>query len=68
MKKNVKIYIAGYREMVGSAVWRALEKKGYEVHGMKRRLSLFNTDRIDHLYQDSHVDNRKFLFTVWGYD
>lgn len=36
-------------------------KKGYEVHGIKRRSSLFNTDRIDHLYQDPHVDNRNFV-------
>ncbi len=35
--------------------------KGYEVHGIKRRSSLFNTDRIDHLYQDPHVDNRRFV-------
>ena len=35
--------------------------KGYEVHGIKRRTSLFNTDRIDHLYQDPHIDNRKFM-------
>lgn len=37
-----------------------LLKKGYEVHGIKRRSSLFNTDRIDHLYEDPHVDGRKF--------
>ena len=38
-----------------------LLKKGYEVHGIKRRSSLFNTARIDHLYQDSHVNNRNFI-------
>lgn len=38
-----------------------LLKKGYIVHGMKRRSSLFNTDRIDHLYQDPHVENRNFI-------
>lgn len=38
-----------------------LLKKGYLVHGIKRRSSLFNTDRIDHLYQDPHVDNRDFI-------
>ena len=37
-----------------------LLNKGYEVHGIKRRSSLFNTDRIDHLYQDPHVENSKF--------
>ena len=38
-----------------------LLKKGYEVHGLKRRTSLFNTERIDHLYQDPHVENQKFI-------
>jgi GDPmannose 4,6-dehydratase len=38
-----------------------LKQKGYEVHGIKRRASSFNTDRIDHLYQDPHVDNRNFI-------
>jgi GDPmannose 4,6-dehydratase len=36
-------------------------KKGYEVHGIKRRTSIFNTDRIDHLYQDPHVEKRNFI-------
>ena len=36
-------------------------KKGYIVHGIKRRASSFNTDRIDHLYQDPHVDNKNFI-------
>jgi hypothetical protein len=38
----------------------ALEK-GYEVHGIKRRASLFNTERIDHIYQDPHVANKNFF-------
>lgn len=38
-----------------------LLKKGYIVHGIKRRSSLFNTDRIDHIYQDPHVENRNFI-------
>jgi GDPmannose 4,6-dehydratase len=38
-----------------------LNKGGYEVHGIKRRASLFNTDRIDHLYQDPHVNNKRFI-------
>lgn len=38
-----------------------LLKKGYVVHGIKRRSSLFNTDRIDHLYQDPHVENRNLI-------
>ena len=36
-------------------------EKGYKVHGIKRRSSLFNTDRIDHLYQDPHEDHRNFV-------
>ncbi len=38
-----------------------LNKGGYEVHGIKRRASLFNTDRIDHLYQDPHVSDKRFI-------
>jgi len=38
-----------------------LISKGYEVHGIKRRASLINTDRIDHLYQDPHIHNRNFI-------
>ena len=38
-----------------------LLKKGYQVHGLKRRSSLFNTDRIDHLYEDPHIDNQNFF-------
>lgn len=38
-----------------------LLKKGYTVHGLKRRSSMFNTDRIDHLYQDPHIENRNFV-------
>jgi len=45
----------------GAYLAEFLLKKGYEVHGIKRRSSLFNTDRIDHLYQDPHVDNRNFV-------
>jgi GDPmannose 4,6-dehydratase len=36
-------------------------QRSHEVHGIKRRASLFNTDRIDHLYQDPHVENRNFI-------
>ena len=38
-----------------------LKEKGYEVHGIKRRTSLINTDRIDHLYQEPHIEDRKFI-------
>uniref|UniRef100_UPI0035B4A095 GDP-mannose 4,6-dehydratase n=1 Tax=Aquabacterium sp. TaxID=1872578 RepID=UPI0035B4A095 len=53
--------ITGVTGQDGSYLAEFLLKKGYEVHGIKRRSSLFNTDRIDHLYQDPHVDNRNFI-------
>jgi GDPmannose 4,6-dehydratase len=53
--------ITGITGQDGSYLAEFLLKKGYEVHGIKRRSSLFNTDRIDHLYQDPHVDNRDFV-------
>jgi GDPmannose 4,6-dehydratase len=52
--------ITGVTGQDGAYLAELLLKKGYEVHGVKRRASLFNTDRIDHLYQDPHVDNAKF--------
>ena len=54
-------FITGVTGQDGAYLSEFLLKKGYQVHGMKRRSSLFNTDRIDHLYQDSHVDNRNFF-------
>ena len=53
--------ITGVTGQDGAYLAEFLLKKGYEVHGIKRRASLFNTDRIDHLYQDPHVDNRNFV-------
>ncbi|AKJ27912.1 GDP-mannose 4,6-dehydratase [Caldimonas brevitalea] len=53
--------ITGVTGQDGAYLSEFLLKKGYEVHGIKRRSSLFNTDRIDHLYQDPHVDNRNFI-------
>ena len=52
--------ITGVTGQDGAYLAELLLKKGYEVHGIKRRASLFNTDRIDHLYQDPHVDNQRF--------
>src|SRR5450755_1291479 len=52
--------ITGVTGQDGAYLSELLLGKGYEVHGVKRRASLFNTDRIDHLYQDPHVDNAKF--------
>lgn len=53
--------ITGVTGQDGAYLSELLLKKGYEVHGIKRRSSLFNTDRIDHLYQDPHVENRKYF-------
>jgi GDPmannose 4,6-dehydratase len=60
MTKKIAL-ITGVTGQDGSYLAEFLLKKGYEVHGIKRRSSLFNTDRIDHLYQDPHVDNRNFV-------
>ena len=56
-----KALITGITGQDGSYLAELLLSKGYEVHGIKRRASLFNTDRIDHLYQDPHVSNRNFV-------
>ncbi len=56
-----KALITGITGQDGAYLAEFLLSKGYEVHGIKRRASLFNTDRIDHLYQDPHVGNRRFI-------
>ena len=56
-----KALITGVTGQDGAYLAELLLKKGYEVHGIKRRSSLLNTDRIDHLYQDPHVDGRRFV-------
>jgi len=61
MTTNKTALITGITGQDGAYLAEFLLKKGYIVHGIKRRSSLFNTDRIDHLYQDPHVDNRKFI-------
>ena len=53
--------ITGVTGQDGAYLSEFLLKKGYEVHGIKRRASLFNTDRIDHLYQDPHVEDQNFF-------
>ena len=53
--------ITGVTGQDGSYLAELLLSKGYEVHGIKRRSSLFNTDRIDHLYQDPHDTGRRFV-------
>lgn len=59
MKK--KALITGITGQDGAYLADLLLSKGYEVHGIKRRSSLFNTDRIDHLYQDPHEANKNFF-------
>ena len=62
VKTNKKVaLITGITGQDGAYLAEFLLKKGYIVHGIKRRSSLFNTDRIDHLYQDPHVENRNFI-------
>ncbi|MEM0954637.1 MAG: GDP-mannose 4,6-dehydratase [Pseudomonadota bacterium] len=53
--------ITGITGQDGSYLAEFLLEKGYQVHGIKRRSSLFNTERVDHLYQDPHIDNRNFI-------
>ncbi|MBD8490090.1 GDP-mannose 4,6-dehydratase [Echinicola sp. CAU 1574] len=62
MEKNQKVaLITGITGQDGAYLAELLLEKGYKVHGVKRRSSLFNTDRIDHLYQDPHVDNPQLV-------
>jgi GDPmannose 4,6-dehydratase len=56
-----KALITGVTGQDGAYLAEFLLKKGYEVHGIKRRTSLFNTDRVDHLYEDPHVNHRHFI-------
>ena len=56
-----KALITGITGQDGAYLAELLLEKGYEVHGIKRRSSLFNTDRIDHLYQDPHDKNPRFI-------
>ena len=59
---NKKVaFITGVTGQDGAYLSEFLLKKGYIVHGLKRRSSLFNTDRIDHLYQDPHTENKNFI-------
>ena len=56
-----KALITGITGQDGAYLAEFLLDKGYEVHGIKRRSSSFNTDRIDHLYQDPHETGLKFI-------
>ena len=61
MKIKKRALITGITGQDGAYLAELLLGKGYEVHGIKRRTSLFNTDRIDHLYQDPHEKERNFI-------
>jgi GDPmannose 4,6-dehydratase len=56
-----KALITGITGQDGSYLAEFLLKKGYEVHGIKRRASSLNTQRVDHIYQDPHVENKHFI-------
>ena len=56
-----KALITGVTGQDGAYLAELLLNKGYEVHGIKRRSSLFNTARIDHLYQDPHAEGKRFF-------
>ncbi|MCX7828536.1 MAG: GDP-mannose 4,6-dehydratase [Thermanaerothrix sp.] len=59
--KPKKALITGITGQDGAYLAEFLLSKGYQVHGVKRRSSLFNTGRIDHLYEDPHVENRRLI-------
>ena len=60
-----KALITGITGQDGSYLAEFLLEKGYEVHGIKRRSSSFNTERIDHIYEDPNLENNK-LFLHYG--
>ena len=61
MVATPRALITGATGQDGAYLAELLLGKGYEVHGIKRRTSLFNTDRVDHLYQDPHESDRRFI-------
>ena len=64
MKKKIAL-IFGITGQDGSYLTEFLIKKGYLVHGVKRRSSSLNTSRIDHIYQDPHEKKKNFFFALW---
>jgi GDPmannose 4,6-dehydratase len=60
MTQQKAVLITGVTGQDGSYLAERLPAKGYAVHSIKRRACLFNTDRIDHIYQDPHIDRRDF--------
>ena len=63
-----KALITGITGQDGSYLTEQLLQKGYEVHGIIRRSSSFNTKRIDHLYTDTHNKNVKLFFALWRFN
>ena len=61
VKMNKIAFITGVTGQDGAYLSEFLLSKGYIVHGLKRRSSLLNTDRVDHIYQDPHVQNQNFI-------
>src|SRR5690606_39948929 len=61
MTTNKRALITGITGQDGAYLAEFLLEKGYEVHGIKRRASSFNTERIDHLYQDPHEPDRRLI-------
>ena len=61
MKEKKIAFITGVTGQDGAYLSEFLLKKDYIVHGLKRRSSILNTERIDHLYQDPHIENRNFI-------
>ena len=61
MTKNKIALITGITGQDGSYLAEFLLEKGYEVHGIKRRSSSLNTERVDHIYQENHEQNQKFF-------
>ena len=63
-----KALITGITGQDGSYLAELLLDKGYEVHGIVRRSSSFNTDRIDHIYRDPHETDAKLFLALWRFD
>ena len=67
-KTKKKALITGVTGQDGSYLVELLLEKNYEVHGIKRRSSSFNTQRVDHLYQDPHEENPNVQNALWRFN
>ena len=66
MTEKKRALITGVTGQDGSYLAEFLLEKGYEVHGIKRRASSFNTQRVDHIYEDPNIENQNF-FRITNY-